>query len=103
MMFLICPFRFFHHHVLVQVAQVARTFRVFFSKAKTGDGPEDYLVDHRPVLIFLWRQSPDCPSHKFFCSIIMYLMNPNGVRYLFALVIESATIFGAYIFGFSAR
>ena len=36
-----------------QVAQVARTFRVFFSKAKTGDGPEDYLVDHRSGFSFL--------------------------------------------------
>jgi len=43
---------FFRHHVVVQVAQVARTFRVFFSKAKTGEGQEDYLVDHRPVLVF---------------------------------------------------
>jgi cytochrome oxidase Cu insertion factor (SCO1/SenC/PrrC family) len=43
------------HDVASQVAQVARTFRVFFSKAKTGDGPEDYLVDHRSLLFFPWH------------------------------------------------
>ncbi len=101
--YLRAAFLFFHRHILVQVAQVARTFRVFFSKAKTGDGPEDYLVDHRPVLIFLWRR-PDCHFHNCFCSIIMYLMNPNGVSHLVTLVIKSFTIFCAGLnHFFSAR
>jgi hypothetical protein len=54
------------HDVASQVAQVARTFRVFFSKAKTGDGPEDYLVDHRSLLFFFLA--------LFFCHILVDLL-----------------------------
>jgi hypothetical protein len=86
------PMLLLKHDVASQVAQVARTFRVFFSKAKTGDGPEDYLVDHRSLLFFPWHSvltfSLTYLSHLFF-SIIMYLMNPNGVRYLCALAKSS--------------
>lgn len=40
-----------------ECAQAARQYRVYYSKAMTGDDEDDYLVDH---------------------SIIMYLIDPNG-------------------------
>jgi len=29
-----------------QVAEVARAYRVFYAKVRTGDGPDDYTMDH---------------------------------------------------------
>ena len=40
-----------------ECSHAARQYRVYYSKAMTGDDEDDYLVDH---------------------SIIMYLIDPNG-------------------------
>ena len=39
------------------VKAAARAYRVYYAKAATGDGPDDYLIDH---------------------SIISYLVDPDG-------------------------
>lgn len=40
-----------------QIAQVARAYRVYYARHKTGDGPDDYTMNH---------------------SSILYLMDPQG-------------------------
>lgn len=35
-----------------QVSEVCKTFRVYHSKSPTGDGPDEYLVDHS-IIIYL--------------------------------------------------
>jgi protein SCO1/2 len=35
------------------IASTAKAFRIIFEKQKTGDGPDDYLMDHSSVIIVM--------------------------------------------------
>lgn len=36
-----------------QIAQVAKEYRVYYAKHKTGPGPDDYLMDHSSVIYLM--------------------------------------------------
>ena len=46
-----------------QIAQVAREYRVYYAKHKTGSGPDDYTMDHSSVLYLM------APNGKFIAVI----------------------------------
>jgi protein SCO1/2 len=46
-----------------QIAQVAREYRVYYAKHKTGPGPDDYTMDHSSVLYLM------APNGKFIAVI----------------------------------
>jgi hypothetical protein len=48
---------------------VCKQWRVYCSKAKLGDGPNDYLVDHSILFYLVDDQAPAPPRHTLFARV----------------------------------